>query len=237
MEERLFAIGDTHLSLGTDKPMDIFGGWNNYVERLEKNWRSVVGDGDTVLIAGDISWGMSLEAAKADFAFLDSLPGRKLLMKGNHDYWWETKHKMDGFFESNGFSSLEILFNNAYRVGNISVAGTRGWFYDAEAESVQKVLNREVCRLRASIACAKQLGGETVVFLHYPPVSLKQCCNEFVEVLEQEGIKRCYYAHLHGDSIRQAYIGEYNGINFSLISNDFLGFCPKMIANSADFTR
>ena len=131
----LFAIADTHLSFGTDKPMDIFGGWSDYTERLGKNWRAVVSDDDTVVIAGDISWAMKLEEAKADFSFLDSLTGKKLIIKGNHDYWWQTKKKLDLFLTENGFDTIEILFNNAYRVGDFTVCGSRGWFYDAQTSA------------------------------------------------------------------------------------------------------
>lgn len=223
----LFAIGDTHLSFGTDKPMDIFRGWQNFEERLQKNWNSVVKDTDTVVIAGDISWAMNIEGAKEDFRFIDDLNGRKLIMKGNHDYWWSTKKKADTFFAANGFSSLEILFNNAYRIGDVSVCGTRGWFYDGEKDN--KILLREAGRLRMSINEAKKLGGEPVVFLHYPPLNQEKVCEEIYSVLVEEGIKRCYYAHLHGVSQNFAFTGERDGIKFSLISGDFLNFCPKLI--------
>lgn len=223
----LFAIGDTHLSFSSDKPMDVFKGWQNFEERLEKNWNSVVENDDTVVIAGDISWAMNLEEAKEDFAFLDSLNGKKLIMKGNHDYWWSTKNKADNFFEINGFSSLNVLFNNAYRIGDVSVCGTRGWFYDGEKD--KKVLLREAGRLRMSIAEAKKLGGEPVVFLHYPPLNRDAVCEEIFGVLKEEKIKRCYYAHLHGSSHNFAFTGVRDGIKFSLISGDFLNFCPKLV--------
>lgn len=132
----LFAIADLHLSLGTNKPMDAFPGWNGYVRRLEDNWRRLVADGDTVVVAGDVSWGMSLEQAGADLAFLHSLPGRKILMKGNHDYWWTTRRKMDAYLEEHGLTSVSILHNDAYTVDDsLAVCGTRGWFYDAEADA------------------------------------------------------------------------------------------------------
>ena len=223
----LYAIGDTHLSFGSNKPMDIFRGWQNFEERLEKNWNNLVTDDDTVIIAGDISWAMNLEGAKEDFRFLDKLKGKKLIMKGNHDYWWSTKKKADTFFEENGFSTLGILFNNAYRFGDISVCGTRGWFYDGEKDN--KVLLREAGRLRMSIEEAKKLGGEPVVFLHYPPLNQEAVCEEIYSVLVEEGIKRCYYAHLHGPSQNFAFTGERDGIKFSLISGDFLNFCPKLV--------
>lgn len=225
----LFAIGDTHLSFGVEKPMDVFQGWNGYEKRLEENWRKVVKDEDTVLICGDVSWGMKLHEALPDFRFLDSLPGRKLLMKGNHDYWWETKSKMLRFLKENGIASIDFLFNNAFSLGGISIAGTKGWFYESGAEDEEKALNRELCRLKLSLQQAQKSGGETVAFLHYPPVSNKAVCNEIVELLSAYGVRRCYYAHLHGASIRNAFVSEYNGINFHLISGDSLGFCPKLI--------
>lgn len=225
----LFAIGDTHLSFGCDKPMDIFKGWDNYTERLEKQWRAVVDEKDTVLIAGDISWAMKVEDAKADFAFLHSLPGRKIIMKGNHDYWWQTKKKLDEFLKANNFDSIDILFNNAYRVGNFSLCGSRGWFYDAEKDADMKVLRREAGRLQMSIDCANELGGEKIAFLHYPPIMLEQSCKEIIDVLKANSIKRCFYGHLHGQSVNLSFNNEYDGVKFELISADFLGFCPKLI--------
>ncbi len=224
----IFAIGDTHLTFSTDKPMDIFRGWTDYVERLEKNWRAVVGEDDTVVIPGDISWAMSLEQAKKDFAFLDALPGKKLIMKGNHDYWWTTKRKMDTFLSENGFVSLSILHNNAFRVGDFTLCGSRGWFFDAE-NSDSKVLLREAGRLDMSIEEGKKLGGELIVFLHYPPVMSNMRCNEMMAVLKKHGIERCYYGHLHGESTLRAVKETVDGVKFSLVSADFLEFCPKLI--------
>lgn len=224
----IFAIGDTHLTFSTDKPMDIFRGWTDYVERLEKNWRAVVSEDDTVVIPGDISWAMSLEQAKKDFAFLHSLPGKKLIMKGNHDYWWTTKRKMDTFLSENGFDSLSILHNNAFRVGDFTLCGSRGWFFDAE-NSDSKVLLREAGRLEMSIEEGKKLGGELIVFLHYPPVMSNMMCNEMMAVLKKHGIERCYYGHLHGESTLRAVKETVDGIKFSLVSADFLEFCPKII--------
>lgn len=136
----LFAIADTHLSFGTNKPMDVFSGWQNYEERLQKNWNAVVGENDTVVIAGDISWGMKLEDTLEDFRFIDRLNGGKIVMKGNHDYWWSTKSKTDRFLSENGINSIDILFNNAYKVGDFAVCGTRGWFFDCSKDEDQKVL-------------------------------------------------------------------------------------------------
>ncbi len=223
----LFVIGDTHLSLSTDKPMDVFGGWDAHEQRLETHWREVVSDTDTVVIPGDISWGMSLEEAKADFAFLDKLPGKKLLMKGNHDYWWCTRRKMDTFFEENGFSTLRILHNDAVAVEDtVAVCGTRGWFYDAEQDADQKVLNREVGRLRTSVQAAVDTGLTPIAFLHYPPVWGDERCQVFLDVLKEYGVTRCYYGHVHGPGIRQAFNGEIDGIRLQLASADALKFVP-----------
>ena len=225
----IFAIGDTHLSLGTDKPMDIFGGWQDYVSRLEKNWKKIVDPEDTVVIPGDISWALNLPDTKADFEFLNSLPGTKIISKGNHDYWWSTKKKMDEFFSENGFDTLKILHNNAYAVEGIAICGTRGWFFDDNTAEVDKVINRECGRLRASIAAAKETGLPPVVFLHYPPITRDRVCEPIMQVLMDEKIERCYFAHLHGMSINYAFTEAYEGINFSLVSSDSLGFCPKLI--------
>lgn len=225
----VYAVGDTHLSFGTDKPMNIFKGWDDYVARLEKNWQKLVSPEDTVVINGDISWGMSLEESKKDFEFLNRLNGTKLLMKGNHDYWWNTANKMGIFFRENGFDTLKILHNNAYRAGEISIAGSRGWFFDAESENIDKVMARECARLQRSIDCAKELGGETVVFLHYPPITLTMECEPILEVLKSNEIRRCYYGHLHGGATKLALNGEKYGINFRLISADSLEFCPYLI--------
>ena len=227
----IFAIGDTHLSFSCDKPMDIFRGWDDYVERLEKNWRAIVTDDDTVVIAGDISWAMKLYEAEKDFAFLEGLPGRKIIMKGNHDYWWQTKKKLDEFIKENGFNTIDIMFNNAFRVGDFAICGSRGWFYDAEKDADMKVLRREAGRLQMSIDEAKKLGGEPIVFLHYPPLMQAQACEEMMEVLKRNEVKRCYYGHLHGPSCNFSVNDTGDGIKFRLISADFLSFCPKLIEN------
>ncbi len=228
----IFAIADPHLSLAADKSMEIFRGWQDYVARLEANWRAVVGEGDTVVIAGDISWGMSLPGALRDMQFLHALPGKKLLLKGNHDYWWSTRRKMDLFFEEHELTSLRIVHNDAVLVEGVAVCGTRGWFFDAEEDADKKVVLREAGRLRTSIQAAKALGGEPVVFLHYPPLTQAARCEEMMQVLEEEKIRCCYYGHLHGPATRAAVTGEREGIEFSLISADYLNFCPRLISLS-----
>lgn len=225
----IFAIGDTHLSFGTNKPMNIFKGWDDYVDRLTKNWQTLITETDTVVIAGDISWAMSLREAKEDFRFLHNLPGQKIILKGNHDYWWNTRRKMDDFFEENGFSTLKILHNNAYRIGDFSVCGSRGWFFDVGETETDKIVLREAQRLRMSVTEAKKLGGEPIVFLHYPPLTYTQECEPILRVLQEENIRRCCYAHLHGASVFTAFQGEKYGTKFNLLSCDYLKFCPKLI--------
>ncbi|CAB1247295.1 Serine/threonine protein phosphatase [Ruminococcaceae bacterium BL-6] len=227
----LFAIADLHLSLGSDKPMDIFEGWHDYVARLEKNWRGAVRDEDTVVIAGDISWAMKLEETKKDFSFLNSLPGQKLLIKGNHDYWWTTRAKIDSFLKANGFDSLHIVHNNAYKIGGIGVCGTRGWIYNAASDEDVKIVNREAGRLNASIDDALRQGADPVAFLHYPPVYDGMVCREILDVLLQRGIRKCYFGHIHGgQAARRAVTGEYKGIELRLISCDYLGFMPLLVS-------
>ena len=225
----VYAIADTHLSLSDNKPMDVFGGWQDYVFRLETNWRRLITDDDTVVIAGDISWAMSLEGAKEDFRFLNSLPGKKLIFKGNHDYWWCTMKKMEAFLSENGFDTIKILHNSAVRIGDYSVCGSRGWFFDDESGQDNKIILREAGRLRRSIEEAKALGGEPIVFLHYPPLNSSAVCSEIFGVLKEEGISRCYYGHLHGPALKSAFTGEKDGIKFNIISCDYLGFCPLLI--------
>lgn len=226
----LYAIGDTHLSLSVNKPMTVFHGWDDYVQRLKTNWRALVAPEDTVVIPGDVSWGMSLEQAKADFAFLQSLPGRKLLLKGNHDYWWCTRRKMDTFLHENGFDTLRFVHNDAAPVDDrVAVCGTRGWFFDAEQDADRKVLLREAGRLELSIRAAKETGLEPVVFLHYPPLYGGQRCPEILDVLQREKIRRCYYGHVHSAGIRLAFNGEDAGISYRLVSADALRFTPLSI--------
>ena len=222
----LFAIADLHLSLGVDKPMDVFPGWAGYVEKLEKNWRENVRPEDTVVVAGDISWGLDISEAKEDFAFLDQLPGTKILLKGNHDLWFSTKTKVEKFFAENGFSTLKILFNNAYEYGDRAICGTRGWMNDPIEK---KVLLRECGRLRMSLEEGKKFGKEPLVFLHYPPVFGGGECYAILDVLLEYGIKQVYYGHIHGYSSGYAINGVRNGIDFRLISCDFVQFNPVKI--------
>ena len=226
----LFAIADLHLSLGCDKPMDVFPGWQNYTDRLEKNWRAVVGRDDTGVSAGDISWAMKLEEAINDFSFINSLPGKKLILKGNHDYWWSTRKKIEDFLKQNGLDTIRIIHNNAVIVGEVAVCGTRGWLYNAETDEDVKIVNREVGRLNASIDDAEKQGAKPVVFLHYPPVYDGAECKGILDVLKERGIQKCYFGHIHGsEAARRAITGEYEGIKMVLISCDYLNFMPALV--------
>lgn len=223
----LFAIADTHLSFGTNKPMDLFQGWNDYVSRLEKNWNSVVSDNDTVVIAGDISWAMNFDELMADFDFINKLNGRKIISKGNHDYWWNTASKMNKFIEENNFDTISILHNNSYEVGGVSVCGSRGWMFESDEPHDELVLNRELGRIKLSLDSATC--EEKIVFLHYPPITMDTKCDDIIELLHQYGIKKCYYGHLHGVAAKIAIDDNIDGIDFRLISCDKLGFLPKLI--------
>lgn len=223
----LFTIADTHLSFGTDKPMDSFPGWNDYVSRIENNWNKLVSDNDTVVIAGDISWAMDFDQLYADFDFINKLNGNKILLKGNHDYWWNTATKMNKFIEDSNFDTIKILHNNSYLVDDISVCGSRGWMFESEEAHDEKILNREVNRLKMSLDDAKN--ENRVVFLHYPPVTTNGTCDEILQLLKEYGIKKCYYGHLHGVAAKFAIDDCVDGIDFKLISCDKTGFVPVLV--------
>ncbi|MCD7723670.1 MAG: metallophosphoesterase [Clostridiales bacterium] len=223
----LFAIADTHLSLTANKPMDCFEGWENYVSRLEKGWNSVVQSSDTVVVAGDISWAVHLNELYADFDFLNKLNGRKIIIKGNHDYWWSTLASMNRFVKENGFDSITFINNNSFDCGGVSVCGSRGWLLEANEPFDEKMLKREIGRIAASIDSADK--DEKIVFLHYPPVTTNNLESDIFNLLQEKGIKKCYYGHLHGKAANYAYQGALGGIIFKLISADTLNFTPYLI--------
>lgn len=221
----LYTIGDLHLSLASEKPMDVFGGvWEGYVDKLREGL-SVLEPEDVLVVCGDISWGMDLEESLPDFQFLDALPGKKLLIKGNHDYWWNTASKMKAFFIQNGLITLNILHNNCYFYGETALCGTRGWFF--EEEGGDKIFRRELMRLETSLKAAGD--REKICFLHYPPCYEGYTCSEILELLKRYGVKKCFYGHLHGGSHRLALEGTLDGIEFALIAADYLRFSPVKI--------
>lgn len=226
----IYTIGDLHLSFGSDKPMQIFTGWSNYLERLEENWNSKITAEDTVVLIGDHSWALKLEDSVKDFEYIHSrLNGKKILVKGNHDLWWQTMNKLNIFLDSNGFDSIRFLFNNAYSVEGIAICGTRGWIRENGEPQDIKILSREAGRLELSLQVAVKLGGEPVAFIHYPPIYGSEENVYITEILHKYNVKRCYYAHLHGNSIRGALNGERAGITYKLVSADGVGFDPVKI--------
>ncbi|MDE6035487.1 MAG: metallophosphoesterase [Ruminococcus sp.] len=227
----LWVIADLHLCQGNpEKSMTIFRGWKNYQELIKKNWTEQVNPEDTVVIAGDISWGMSLKESAEDFRFIENLTGRKIIIKGNHDYWWTTKKKMEEFLTAEGCSSIKILHNNHYRYGDYGICGTRGWVSIHGETQDEKVLKREVQRLETSIKSAVTEGLQPIVFLHYPPVFATNFNYDILDVLYRYDIKDCYYGHIHGKSAHELCIrNTYDGINFHLIAGDYLQFIPEKI--------
>lgn len=221
----LFAISDLHLSLSTDKPMDIFG-WGNHAERLRANWTRVVGENDTVVIPGDISWGLKMSEALADLKFIDSLPGKKLILKGNHDLWWQTMAKNEKFLKDNSITTISMIFNNSVSREGYEICGTRGWFFDAGLD--RKVILREAGRLEASLSFNKDTENEKIVFLHYPPVFGDQVCDEIWQIIKNHGVKRVFYGHVHGIGHLNCK-SEYDGVKLKLIACDHTDFTPVEI--------
>ncbi len=227
----IYTIGDLHLSFNENKPMSIFGeNWEGYEEKVKENWTNLVKEEDLVVLPGDFSWSMYLKDTYNDFEYLNNLPGKKLLLKGNHDYWWSTVNSMRNYIKENHFENIDFLYNNAYEFENKIIVGTRGWALGEDLES-KKMINREVSRLELSIKNGLENYGEDkeiVAFMHYPPI-IKQNIqnneiNDFIRILKQYNIKQCYYGHLHGSAIKEAVEGEYFGINFKLVSSDSVEF-------------
>lgn len=227
----IFVIGDLHLSFNNPKPMDIFGEqWAGHEEKIRNNWIENVKKDDLVILPGDFSWETYLDDTKLDFAYLNSLPGKKILLKGNHDYWWTTVTSMKKFLNENNFTNIDFLYNNSYEFENKIICGTRGWsIIDGEAD--KKLINRELIRLELSLKEGIDKYGsdkEIVVFMHYPPITKAKIISEeeteFVELMKKYNVKKCYYGHLHGASIVDAIEGEIEGIEFKLVSADGLDF-------------
>lgn len=225
----LYAIGDLHLCLGASKPMDIFGGaWLGYMDKLVKGL-SVIGPEDTTVFLGDLSWALDLEQAKADFAWINKIPGRKIILKGNHDYWWSTAAKFYKFCDENGFENLYILNNNSYKYEDWSICGTRGWFFEEQRSTShdEKVFKRELIRLETSLKSAED--RTKIVFLHYPPIYKGYVCEEIIALLKRYDVRTCFYGHLHGASHALAIEGSWDGIQYKLVAADKLDFCPHIV--------
>lgn len=225
----LFVMGDLHLSLGVNKPMDIFGGWEDHTARIRENWQKEVSKDDTVVIPGDVSWAMNLDQALPDFRFIHELNGRKIISKGNHDYWWSTAAKMNRFLAENGFDSIKILHNNHYAYEGFGICGTRGWINDDSEPADALVLAREAGRLETSIRSAEDAGLVPMVFLHYPPLYGSEYNYDLLEVMYKHGIGKCFYGHVHGKGHQYAVNGERDGIEFRLVSSDYMQFHPYKI--------
>ena len=225
----LYTIGDLHLSLTANKPMDIFGDrWTNHTERLREGFSHLTEE-DVTVLCGDTSWGMSLDEALADFQFIDALPGKKYILKGNHDYWWNTASKMRRFFADNDIKTIDILHNNCFFYGEYAICGTRGWFFEEDFEGThdEKVLNREVGRLEASLHLAE---GKTILcFLHYPPIYHGYQCPEILQMLDRYGAAHCYFGHLHGVTHKRAFEGKRNATEYHLVSADYVNFVPQLV--------
>lgn len=226
----LYSIGDLHLSFSANKPMDIFGGWKDYVSRLYENWQNAVLPDDTVVIPGDISWAMSLEGALEDFKFIHKLNGKKIILKGNHDYWWSTVTKAEKFLAANGIDSISFINNNCAVYDSFGICGTRGWINDGSEPADAKVIAREAMRLERSIQDALSKELEPIVFLHYPPVFAQSTNEEILSVITKYSIKHCFYGHLHGYSCNLAVSGVRYGVDFHLVSSDYLHFNPLNVS-------
>ena len=225
----LYAIGDLHLCLGAEKPMDIFGGaWVGYMDKLRQGL-SVVKPEDTLVLLGDLSWALELSQAREDFAWINEIPGRKIILKGNHDYWWSTATKFYNFCEANGFQNMFILNNNHYEYEDIAICGTRGWFFEEDKSGThdEKVFRRELIRLETSLQSAGD--RQKIVFLHYPPRYKGYACKEILDLLQKYEVRNCYYGHLHGASHGLAMQGVWDGINYRLVSADKLDFQPYLV--------
>ena len=242
----LFVIADLHLSSDGKKSMEVFGArWTDYMNKIRRNWSAVVTENDSVIVPGDISWALKLEEACDDLLFLDSLPGRKLIGKGNHDFWWSTASKMRSMMEANRISTIDFLYNNAHLIEDCIVCGTRGWFVEENMQHTvgntdyMRIVNREVIRLRLSLEEAKRLRTEDgrmlpmLVFLHFPPVWNGFVCREIVDVLHEYDVKTCYFGHIHG-AYHIPRTLEFEGIEFVLCAADALHFSPMPIY-SVDF--
>ena len=227
----VFAIGDLHLPGHDQKPMDVFGShWDRHFETISENWRKKIGQDDLVLIPGDISWAMQLAEAKDDLDAIGRLPGTKLLLRGNHDYWWSSLSKLRAILPE----KMHVIQNDALAIGGHIFCGTRGWNFPTAQQPLneqdEKIYQRELMRLRMSLDHAKKLDGEDVtVMLHFPPLFADGLGTAFTDILEEYGVQHVVYGHLHGAGIKIGFEGEREGIQYHLVSCDALGFDPVQI--------
>lgn len=226
----IYTISDLHLSLGADKPMEVFGSvWDNYTDRLQAQWQMLVRPEDTVLIPGDISWATYLEHAYEDLNFIHRLNGKKIILKGNHDYWWSTLSKLNLFLEKHKLDSIRFLQNTAVLCEDTVICGTRGWSIPTSKSSAEdrKIFDREKIRLVLSLEEGKRLSGSRlVVAMHYPPVEKGNANTQMLDIMREYGVEKCVYGHLHADSQKYAPIGEFGGICLQLVSCDYTDFTP-----------
>ena len=238
----LFVLGDLHVSTleSTNKSMEVFGRrWSGYIDKIAKNWRAIIEDDDTVIVPGDISWALSLEEAESDLKFIDALPGKKLFLTGNHDFWWSTLSKMNSFFAEKDIKTISFLYNTAFVVEDFIVCGSRGWYQDEDSVKAkhdcnyEKIIARECIRLQLSLDEGKKLkeqypDKEIIAFMHFPPFWNRFECREFIDILKKYGVERCYFGHIHGNYVAPGYV-SYEGIDFIIISADYLEFTPRLI--------
>ncbi|MDY3250224.1 MAG: metallophosphoesterase [Candidatus Choladocola sp.] len=228
----LYAIGDLHLSFSAAKPMDRFGReWKHHTEKIEKHWKKTVSPEDTVVLTGDHSWGKKLEECRADFAFIDRLPGRKILLRGNHDMFWDAKKtgKLNELFEGH----LSFLQNNYFTYQEYALVGTKGYCYEGRDswEHFEKIRDRELERLKLSFDLAVAGGyRKFILFLHYPPTSIGEMESGFTKMAEEYGAEKVVYSHCHGkERFGDSFLGYVNGIEYRLVSSDYLRFRPERI--------
>lgn len=225
----LFAISDLHLDLTGDKPMDVFGDkWFKHDEKIKSNWLSKVTDNDTVLIAGDISWSMKMENGMRDLEWIHNLPGKKIMIKGNHDYWWSSITKLNSLYDD-----MKFIQNNFFYYEDYAICGTRGWICpggEKFSNHDEKVYSRELMRLRLSLDSARKNGFEKfIVMIHYPPMNEKSLESGFIEIFKEYNIEKVIYGHIHGPSLAKALNGVLDGIEYILTSGDYLDFNPIKI--------
>ena len=217
----IYVIGDLHLSFNTNKPMNVFGqNWQNYEDKIKQDWLLKVKPDDLVMLPGDFSWSMYLEETEKDFEFINNLPGKKILLKGNHDYWWTTLTSMRKYLKENNFNNIDFIYNNSYCYENYIIVGTRGWSMMEEGDTA-KMVQREMARLELSLNDGiKKYGNDKqfIVCMHYPPM------NEFLNIMRKYDVKICLYGHLHGAQQAEVKEGIVEGVNLKMVSSDYLKF-------------